>query len=238
MLAWSDPIHPWSPSTGPTPSTERESVQDDRSWQTKSSDRFVLRWIKVNLSARVTPRLMSVQGLEPWMVTLFSAALGVLGGMFFALGLPFLAGSVAALGQVFDGVDGQFARLKKMESQGGAFWDSVLDRYADGAMMMGMIVYLVTLPAPLLSPWIIVFVGMFAVVGSNLISYSSARGEALGISLGPSTLASKGTRTSAMILSAWATIFWPGAPLAALLYLFVHTNLVIASRLVRTRRLG
>ncbi len=171
------------------------------------------------------------------MITLFSASLGVMAGVFFALGLPFLAGSLAALAQILDGVDGQFSRLTGSQSRGGAFWDSILDRYADGAMMMGMIVYLVTLPSPFLSPWIIVLVGMFAVVGSNLVSYSSARGEALGISLGPPTLAGKGTRTSAMILSAWAAIFWPGAPLAALLYLFVHTNLVIALRLMRTKDL-
>lgn len=205
-------------------------MHDDSSWKTKPTDRFILKWIKVYLSARITPRLVGVQGLEPWMITLFSACLGTAAGLVFALGLPFIAGCLAAVAQVLDGVDGQYARLTNTRSRGGAFWDSVLDRYADGAMMMGMIVYLTSLPdSP--SSWILVVVGIFAVTGGNLISYSSARGEALNLSMGPPTLASKGTRTSAMILSAWATVFWPAAPFWALCYLCAHTNLVVARRL-------
>ncbi|WP_244086204.1 hypothetical protein [Desulforhabdus sp. TSK] len=80
-------------------------------WQTKPSDRFVLRWIKVHLSARITPHLLTWSGLEPWMITLFSSSLGVLGGAVFALGWGWLAGSIAACAQVLDGVDGQFARI-------------------------------------------------------------------------------------------------------------------------------
>ncbi len=205
-------------------------MQKDSSWQTKPTDRFVLKWIKVHLSARVTPRLLGVKGLKPWMITLFSAGLGTMAGLVWASGLPFTAGCMAAAAQVMDGVDGQFARLTGTETKGGAFWDSVLDRYADGAMAMGMIVYLYNLPAPL-PPWLLVLTGMFAVIGGNLISYSSARGEALGIDLGPPTLASKGTRTSVMILSAWAAVLWPAAPLIALFYLVAHTNLAVAHRL-------
>jgi hypothetical protein len=66
-------------------------------WQTKPSDRFVLRWIKVHLSARITPHLLAWNGLEPWMITLFSSTLGVLGGVVFALGWGWLAGSIRGM---------------------------------------------------------------------------------------------------------------------------------------------
>lgn len=205
-------------------------MKNAESWQTKPTDRFVLKWIKLHLSARITPRLVSRQWLRPWMITSSSALLGMAAGAVFALGFPFLAGCVAACAQVLDGVDGQFARLMGIQSRGGAFWDSVLDRYADGAMVMGMGIYLYLLPAPV-PVWVLLSCWVLAVIGSNLISYSSARGETLGIDLGPPTLASKGTRSSIMIVSAWLAAVWPAAPLIALVYLVLHTNLAVIWRL-------
>jgi phosphatidylglycerophosphate synthase len=205
------------------------------SWQTKPSDRFVLKWIKVHLSARVTPRLLGLDWLEPWMITLSSSALGVLAGIIFALGWGWLAGTIAACAQVLDGVDGQFARITGKQSASGAFWDSVLDRYSDGAMVFGLILYLIRLSSPL-SVWSIFVLGALALIGSNLISYSSARAESLGLNLGKPTLASKGTRTSVMILCAWGSLVWPMLPLAALLYLAIHSNGVVIRRLLQTSR--
>jgi CDP-diacylglycerol--glycerol-3-phosphate 3-phosphatidyltransferase len=201
-------------------------------WRTKPSDRFVLKWIKVHLSARITPALLSWSWIDPWMITLLSSALGVLAGVVFALGWGWLAGCVAAIAQVFDGVDGQFARLTGRQSKGGAFWDSVLDRYADGAMMIGLIVYLLRLPRTM-PLWTLLALGALALIGSNLISYSTARAESLGMDLGKPTLASKGTRTSVMIVCAWGSFIWPHIPVIALLYLAVHPNIVVVRRLIR-----
>jgi CDP-diacylglycerol---glycerol-3-phosphate 3-phosphatidyltransferase len=214
-----------------------ESKTEATAWQTKPSDRFVLKWIKVHLSARITPRLRTWIGLEPWMITLFSSSLGVLGGTVFALGWGWLAGCIAACAQVLDGVDGQFARMTGKQSKEGAFWDSVLDRYADGAMVIGLIIYLVRLPFPL-PLWVLLIFGALALMGSNLISYSSARAEGLGIDLGKPTLASKGTRTSVMILCALGTLIWPKFPVVALLYLAIHPNAVVVRRLVRTTHIS
>lgn len=119
------------------------------------------------------------------------------------------------------------------QSKGGAFWDSVLDRYADGAMVVGLIIYLVRLPFPL-PTWVLLVLGALAVIGSNLISYSSARAESLGIDLGRPTLASKGTRTSVIILCAWGSLIWHEVPIFALFYLAVHPNAVVVRRLIRT----
>lgn len=205
------------------------------SWQTKPSDRFVLKWIKVHLSAKITPRLQTCEGLEPWMITLSSCSIGVVAGTLLALGCPGTAGLVAAVAQVLDGVDGQFARLTGRQSKGGAFWDSVLDRYADGAMVIGLSIYLIRFPAPL-PAWLLTVLGAMALIGSNLISYSSSRAESLSIDLGPPTLASKGTRMSVMILCCWGAVPWPGFPLLALLYLVVHTQGTIIHRLRRALR--
>jgi CDP-diacylglycerol--glycerol-3-phosphate 3-phosphatidyltransferase len=204
-------------------------------WETKPTDRFVLRWIKVNCSARITPHLLQWPRLQPWMVTLGSAGVGVLAGFFFACGWGFGAGLIAALAQVLDGVDGQLARISGRQSRGGAFWDSVLDRYADGAMVIGLTIYLARLPAPLPVGAILVL-GALALIGSNLISYSSARAEGLAIDLGPPTLASKGTRSAVMILGALGSAFWAFLPLLSLAILALITNSVVVSRLMKAHQ--
>ena len=79
-------------------------------WKTKSTDRFVLKRIKCHLSARITPRLIRHGWLRPWMITVVSVVLGMVGGGIYALGVGWFAGLIAACAQMLDGVDGQFAR--------------------------------------------------------------------------------------------------------------------------------
>jgi phosphatidylglycerophosphate synthase len=202
-------------------------------WQTKPSDRFVLKWIKCNLSAAVTPHLTQVAWLRPWMVTVCAMCTGVLGGMLFACGWGLAAGLIAALSQILDGVDGQFARLTGRQSPQGAFLDSVLDRYSDGTLVIGLTLYCAGLPLPLV---LVGALGTFALIGSGLISYSSARAESLGLSLGSPTLASKGTRTAVTALSGMFSPWFPFAPFLALCYLVAHTNVVVVTRILRVFR--
>jgi CDP-diacylglycerol---glycerol-3-phosphate 3-phosphatidyltransferase len=199
-------------------------------WRTKSTDRFILKWIKCQLSARITPKLVCLGWLRPWMVTVAAAGLGVLAGLLFALGWAFLAGLTAALSQVLDGVDGQLARLTGRENPAGAFLDSVLDRYADGALVIGLVAYLAKLPfvGPL---WALLLFGACAFIGSSLISYSSARAENLNLDLGHPTLLSKGTRVAVIAVSGLLTVFWQGMPVIALLYLALSSNIVVGKRL-------
>lgn len=206
---------------------------DKSTWMTKPTDRFVLKWIKLNLSARITPHLKAWPWVAPWHITLVSTFLGCLAGLVFALGIGWLGGIIAAASQILDGVDGQYARLTGRVSKSGAFWDSVLDRYTDGAMVIGMSVYLIRLPFPM-QQWLLIFISALAFVGSNLISYSSARAETLGLDLGNPTLASKGTRSSVMILCALFSFFWPELPILALIYLAIHPNGAVLYRLLKT----
>lgn len=205
------------------------------SWLTKPTDRFVLKWIKVHLSAKITPRAAQISWLKPWMVTVCSAFLGTLAGLVFGLGLAWAAGLMAGMAQVLDGVDGQLSRLTGRSSPAGAFLDSVLDRYPDGAMVIGMTVYLVRLSLS----WpkgLTIAIGSLALIGSGLISYSTARAETLHIDLGAPTLVSKGSRTTIMVLCALAGLFWPPMPAVALVFLAVATNTVVVQRLFRAYR--
>ncbi|MBM3318736.1 MAG: CDP-alcohol phosphatidyltransferase family protein [Candidatus Eisenbacteria bacterium] len=204
-------------------------------WRTKPTDRFVLRWIKLRLSAPLTLRLAPISRLSPLHLTAAAAFLGCLAGLLFALGRAWQAGCVAALAQILDGADGQLARLRNTASAAGAFRDSLLDRYADGAMLGGLAIFVIR--EPLFGPsWLWAPAGLLALVGSSQISYASARAQALGLDLGPPTLASKGTRMSVMILAAWASLLWRGAPAIALLYLALHTTAETARRLAIVSR--
>jgi len=206
--------------------------EPEKSWMTKPTDRFILKWIKVNLSSRVTVRLNNVSWLQPWMITVLSALLGLVAGATFALGLPFVGALIAAASQVLDGVDGQLSRRTGKASPAGAFLDSCLDRYSDGAMVIGLVVYELSrshaqFAAPILA------VGSLAIIGSGLISYSSARAGQLALDLGKPTLASKGTRTSVVVAAGLLSPFIAVMPLLALCYLALHTNIVVATRILR-----
>lgn len=206
---------------------------DGVDWRTKPTDRFVLRWIKVTIAARLSPFVARIPGIRPWQITTLGAVLGVAGGVLLALCLPLAAGVCAAVAQVLDAVDGQVARLTGRASAGGAFLDSILDRYADGAMVIGSVLYLAQFPDDLRAVplWVTLLVGSLALIGSNAVSYSAARAEGLGLETGPPTRASKGTRMSIMILGALLTPLWSQAPLLAVCYLAIHPNAAVFWRI-------
>ncbi len=73
-------------------------------------------------------------------------------------------------------LDGQVARLGNMKSTFGALFDSVLDRYSELVMFLGICYYLVGHHYFLSS--IFAFI---ALIGSMMVSYVRARAEGLGI---------------------------------------------------------
>ncbi|MGO8881060.1 MAG: CDP-alcohol phosphatidyltransferase family protein [Desulfomonilaceae bacterium] len=201
-------------------------------WKTKPTDRFILKWIKVNLSSRITQRLLKCSALKPWMITSFSMITGIFAGVLFSFNFGFLAGLMAATSQVFDGVDGQFARLTNRVTNSGAFLDSVLDRYADGSMVMGLVIFNLHNN----SEWgtgFLITMATLALIGSGLISYTSARAQNLGISFGKPTLVSKGTRTAIIAICGLLSPISSLIPLSALVYLVVHTNMVVLFRVYK-----
>jgi hypothetical protein len=91
------------------------------------------------------------------------------------------------------------------------------------------------LPAAL-PTWLTLTLGGLALIGSNLVSYSSAKAESLHVPIGSPTLASKGTRMSVMILGGLSSVIWPATPVLALVYLAIHPNLAVANRLVKGKK--
>lgn len=86
------------------------------------------------------------------------------------------AGALILFAGLFDMLDGQVARLGNMSSKFGALFDSVLDRYSELIMFLGICYYLIA------KHYFISSLSAFiAMIGSMMVSYTRARSEGLGI---------------------------------------------------------
>lgn len=86
------------------------------------------------------------------------------------------AGALVLFAGVFDMLDGQVARLGNMTSRFGALYDSVLDRYSELILFLGICYYLIAHHYFLSSLF-----AFIALIGSMMVSYTRARAESLGI---------------------------------------------------------
>ncbi len=115
--------------------------------------------------------------LSPNALTVVGFGLNALAGLLIALGWPFWGGVVmASLAMPLDALDGGLARKLGRQSTFGAFLDSTLDRFAEGALLAGL-GYAFALRGDALA-----VAGTFlALIGSFMVSYTRARAEGLGL---------------------------------------------------------
>ena len=111
---------------------------------------------------------------SPNQVTVLSFAVAVLSGLAFFSFQPILGGILAQLSSILDGVDGDLAFLTNKISTFGGFLDSVLDRYGDFLILGGMLYYTFTAKE---FCTLNVLVGIAAIIGSLMVSYSRTRAE-------------------------------------------------------------
>jgi CDP-diacylglycerol--glycerol-3-phosphate 3-phosphatidyltransferase len=103
----------------------------------------------------------------------------VLGGVAFALGYMRLGGFIIGLTAIADALDGIVARRTGQVTVFGAFYDSTLDRIADGALLGGIAYFYASSPEHHSLPMLAV--SLIGIIGTYMISYARARAEALGI---------------------------------------------------------
>ncbi len=158
-----------------TPEELRRAEELLRQRLVKPRDGLVARYLNRPLSTRLSP-LLARTPITPNQVTLASFLLGVLSGLAFAVGQPLsmaLGGLLAQASSVVDGCDGEVARLKGSASAYGAWFDAVLDRWADAIILMGMAWGAFTAT----HQWTAWPLGVLAVAGSIILSYSESRYE-------------------------------------------------------------
>ena len=119
--------------------------------------------------SRINPNVLTFMGL------LMNIGCGVL----FGYGMFVKAGLLMILANIFDMFDGQVAQLRGRVTRFGAFFDSVIDRYSDVIVFVGIMVFYARNTAAH-STLLVALTGL-ALVGSVMISYSRARAESLDI---------------------------------------------------------
>jgi CDP-diacylglycerol--glycerol-3-phosphate 3-phosphatidyltransferase len=111
-------------------------------------------------------------GMTADRVTLSQLLVSVLCGAAYAAGWVFTAGCLLIGSGTLDVLDGTMARKTGPTTARGAFFDSVVDRYGEGAVFVGL--------AALFREGAMLWVVLLAAFGSFMVSYARARAEALG----------------------------------------------------------
>ena len=183
--------------------------------------------------SRLLARMLAGSPITPNQVSVasFAVALGSLA--LFLSGHNVWAGLAAQASSIIDGVDGDLARLKNMSTRFGGFFDAVLDRYADVAILAGLAYWSNEFEAAV-SPGLAWTLGLLAISGSLILSYTRARAEASlevtfsGVAL---FLGSRDLRLLVVMIGALV-----GQALATLGVVALLSNGVVAYRVALLRR--
>lgn len=198
-----------------------------------SEDGFIARYLNRPLSIRLS-WLLAHTSITPNTITLISFTIAFLGAWLFTRQgyLPVLfAGVLIQVSSIIDGCDGEIARLKALGSRFGAFFDTILDRYADLAIAAG-VTYGFWLTHPEFWVWL---AGIGALSGFLLASYSKKEYQLRFQKPSPSRflprLAKRDFRLFVIFLGAIV-----GQPFFAMLGVGVISHLAVFWILVRGRR--
>ncbi len=108
----------------------------------KSSDGIVSRYINRKISMRITALILKYDlNITPTQITVICTLIGYIVFPLYIYGYNILAGIIAQLASIVDGVDGELARARNLVSGKGAFIDSILDRTVDIGILLGAIYY-------------------------------------------------------------------------------------------------
>lgn len=112
--------------------------------------------------------------IHPNVLTLTGVFINFIAAWFFAQGEFVTAGFVMLVANIFDFIDGKVAEATKLASRFGGFWDSVMDRFSDLSLFIGVI-YLYAQ----LGRTDYVMIAAFAMMFSVMTSYTRARAESM-----------------------------------------------------------
>lgn len=125
-------------------------------------------------------RPLAALGLTPNMATVLGLLLNCATAAVIATGNLRIGGVFLLFAGLFDMVDGALARVRDQKTAFGAFFDSTLDRFSEGIVLLGVILFSMSLPASPERTWTVALTYV-AGLGSLMVSYTRARAEGLGI---------------------------------------------------------
>ena len=117
---------------------------------------------------------LAATGVNPNFLTFLGLVVNFAAAATFAVGHFFTGALIIFFAGFLDMLDGQVARRQNRVTAFGAFYDSTLDRYADMALYMGLLVFYSVSGR---TPYVVL--AAVATAGSVMVSYAKARAESL-----------------------------------------------------------
>jgi phosphatidylglycerophosphate synthase len=184
-------------------------------------------WIRdwVMWTIRPLERALIASGIDPAVLNVTGALLGLAAGVAYVERLPGLAGWCILLGGLADIMDGRIARARNMVSTFGEFLDSVLDRFAEVFAFVGLAFYLAW------SPWGVLATTL-AAGSSLLVSYTRAKAGQVGVDCRGGVM----QRAERLVLLAIASI--ADAPLTSAIEWPEGAVVAVAAALIAVGALG
>jgi CDP-diacylglycerol--glycerol-3-phosphate 3-phosphatidyltransferase len=168
---------------------------------------------------------VSFLGINPNLLTFIGFLISIFAAVYFARGRFLEAGLVIIFAGIFDMLDGRVARITNSVTKFGAFFDSVLDRYSDIVIFLGLMIYYSK--AQRLSYMVLSGVVM---MGAVMTSYTRARAESL-IPLCKVGFLERPERLVLLIIGALSNRMAP-----ALWVMAIFSNLTVIHRITYTWR--
>lgn len=128
-------------------------------------------WVCGKIIDRIVGAL-ALSRIHPNVLTFLGLVINTWAAFLFAAGSFRWAGAVVILAGVFDMVDGRVARETNRVTRFGGFFDSVVDRYSDLALFMGLLVYYASI-----NRFFYIVLTAIVMTGSVMVSYTRARAE-------------------------------------------------------------
>src|SRR5260221_10852485 len=128
--------------------------------------------VTCNKVIRLIVHGLALSKIHPNVLTFLGLVINIAAAYLLAVGQFRWAGVVIIGAGLFDMVDGRVARETNRVTRFGGFFDSVLDRYSDLALLMGLLVWYGSINRPFY-----VVLTALAMAACVMVSYTRARAE-------------------------------------------------------------
>ena len=172
-------------------------------------------------------RLLLRARLRPNHLTILGLGVSVAAAHEFFQGRLRLGAMLLVVAGLFDFFDGALARLARTESAFGAFLDSVVDRYSDLLVLLGLVLFYERQ-----DDHVGVFFTMIALVGTVMVSYTKARAQSVGMPCEIGLM----ERPERMIMLIGGGLFNLLTP--TMIALAILTNVTAVQRILYVRRIA
>ncbi|MBC7793677.1 MAG: GtrA family protein [Clostridia bacterium] len=149
----------------------------DKEMESRPTTALTGMWLRLYFAWVMRPLWSTAlkSGLPPNAITTLSMLLSTASGVSLAAGRFALGGWLYIFSGILDVLDGRLARTTGKATASGAALDSILDRYADAAVLVGLAWFY-------RGSWVLM-ASLVALVGSSLVPYIRAKAEASGVTM-------------------------------------------------------